>query len=427
MPGEDGSYSWRIGVFLGLRVFSTLGDQMLQFAVPLLVYRATGSVALAGVAFLVEWLPRLASLPLAGLLADRFEGRRLYAVADCLRAAACLLTVVALGYWPGQTFALTAALMALCAFLYAQAFIALESTVPRLVPKKDLAKAQSLLQMINDGSGVFGPALGGALLIWIEPAQLLWVSGAVFAVSAGGLIMLRGLGGPATGRAATPRRSVLHDLRAGVRGLTAKPVLLSLVGLAMVVNLMVGLALATGAALTVGHFQEGNGAFATLQITVGALSIAAFLLMPWLLCRVTVYRIGAMSFAVIIAGGMLIGLAGFYPVYVLGYGVCIGLCGLFNVFIRVERLHWIAAEERGRVISLIVLLNQSTLPLAGLLVALTAERLPVQTLFLAVTVLAAVVHVLVFRPLRGRAITAQPADAVPVSGEKGRTGWRRSG
>lgn len=405
MPGEE-SYTWRIAVFLGLRAFSTLGDQLLQFAVPLIVYKATGSVAMAGLAFLVEWLPRLMSLPLAGLLADRFGGRRLYMVADCLRAAACLLTVVALAYRPGQTFALTAVLMGLCAFLYAQAFIALESTVPQLVPEKDLAKAQSLLQMINDGSGVLGPALGGALLIWIEPVELLWVSGAAFAVSAGGLVVLSGLGMRLPGRTATPLRGVLRDLRAGVQALAGKPVLLSLVGLAMVVNLMVGFALATGAALTIGYFHEGNAAFAALQTSVGALSVAAFVLMPWLLGRVSVYRIGAGSFVVIILGGTLIGLAPSYPTYVLGYGLCIGLCGLFNVFIRVERLHWIAAEERGRAISLIVLLNQCTLPLAGLLVALTAEWLPVHALFLTVTVLGGVAYVLVFRPLRARAITA---------------------
>ena len=87
-----------------------------------------------------------------------------------------------------------------------------------------------------------------------------------------------------------------------------------------------------------------------------------------------------------------------FPVYVLGYGLCIGLCGLFNVFIRLERLHWIYRKERGRVISLIVLLNQSTMPIAGLLVAVTGGHLPVQTLFLAVAVMAAIAYVLASAP-----------------------------
>ena len=404
-------HSWRIRVFLASRVCSTVGDQLLQFAVPLIVYAATGSVSLAGLAFMLEWLPRLVSLPVAGLLTDRFGGRRIYTVADGLRAVACVATVLALVRLPGHAFGLTAVLMALCAFCYAQAFIALESTVPDLVPKEDLAKAQSLLQMINNGAGVFGPALGGALLIWIRPTELLWVAGAMFAVSACGVLALKGLAGQGPVRAGAPRRSVVDDLRVGVRGLTAKPVLLSLVALSMVLNLMVGFAMATGAALTVGHFKQRDSVFASLQMAVGALSIVAFVLMPWLLRRVSVYRIGTAAFAVSGIGGVLIGVAPAFPVYVLGYGLCIGLCGLFNVFIRLERLHWIDPQERGRVISLIVLLNQSTMPIAGLLVAVTGGHLPVQTLFLAVAVMATIAYVLVFRPLKLRAITAQPAEA----------------
>jgi MFS family permease len=405
-PAGPGRRAW---LFLGARLFSTLGDQLLQFAVPLIVYEATGSVSMSGLAFLVEWLPRLASLPLAGLLTDRFEGRRVYAVADGVRAAACAATVLALGRWHGHTFGLTAALMALCAFCYAQAFIALEATVPQLVPEEDLAKAQSLLQMINNGAGVFGPALGGVLLIWIDATQLLWVGAAVFAVSACGVTVLRGI---ATGSAAgggAGRRGVLTDLRVGVRGLTGRPVLRSLVWLTMVVNLLVGLSMSTSAALTVGHFHQRDSVFASLQMTVGVLSIAAFVLMPWLLRRTSVYRVGTVSYAVIALGGVLVGLAPVFPLYVLGYGLCVGICGLFNVFIRVERLHWIAPEERGRVISLIVLLNQSTMPAAGLLVALAGGRVPVQVLFLVVAAAAVPAYTTMFRPLRTRAVTAGAA------------------
>ncbi|MGL4505652.1 MAG: MFS transporter, partial [Aeromonas sobria] len=84
----------RFSVFLGSRMLSGLGDQILQFAVPLLVYRSTGSIALSGLAFFIEWLPRLISLPLAGVFADRVGGRRVYILADGLRAAACVVTAL---------------------------------------------------------------------------------------------------------------------------------------------------------------------------------------------------------------------------------------------------------------------------------------------------------------------------------------------
>ncbi|CAO5248718.1 MFS transporter [Frankia sp. AgKG'84/4] len=407
--------SWRIRVFLGARVLSTMGDQVLQFAVPLIIFTATGSVSLAGLAFLVEWLPRLSSLPVAGLLADRFGGRRVYAVSDSVRAAACLLTVLALGHWPGHVFGWTTALTALCAFCYAQTFIALESTIPQLVPAEDLPRAQSVLQIINSGSSVVGPALGGLMLLWVSPTQLLWVSGAAFAVGACGVPVLRGLGGSTEDRESAVRRSVLGDLRVGVRALAGTPILLALVGLTMVVNLMAGLAMATGAPLTIGHFHQRDSAFATLQITVGVFSVGTLLLLTWLLRHLSVYRVGAVSFVLSAAGTALIGVSQLFPLYVLGYGLCLGMNGLFNVFIRVERLHWIAPAQRGRVISLIVLLNQSTLPLAGALVALAGGRLSVRVLFLAVAALAWPAYVALLRPLRSRAATARPPDAVAAA------------
>ncbi|TJZ66840.1 MFS transporter [Chitiniphilus eburneus] len=400
----------RIAVFLASRAASTLGDQMLMFAVPLIVYRATGSVSMSGLAFLCEWLPRVVSLPLAGVLADRVGGARVYVVADSVRAVACLLAAWALAVAPQQAFAVTALLMALCAFCYAQAFIALEATVPLLVSKADMPKAQSTLQGINYGAGVAGPALAGLLMLWLAPAQLLWAASAVFALSACGVRTLR-----AARRIDTDvrREGVLAGLATGFRILRGTPLLIALVGLSLAVNLVVGLALATGAAITVGHFGLPDQAYASLQVSVGILSIASFLLVPWLLKRISVYRLGIVAFLVIAVGGLIMGLAGSYPVFVFGYALSFALCGLFNVFIRTERLHWIPQAQLGRAIGLIVLLNQLSLPLAGLLVTAVGDRVPVQRLYLAVALLAVATFLLLRRYLHRHSRTALPPELIP--------------
>ncbi|GLS06026.1 MFS transporter [Chitiniphilus shinanonensis] len=400
----------RIALFLASRAASTLGDQMLMFAVPLIVYRATGSVSMSGLAFLCEWLPRVISLPLAGVLADRVGGARVYVVADSVRAVACLLAAWTLTLAPQQAFAVTALLMALCAFCYAQAFIALEATVPLLVSKADMPKAQSTLQGINYGAGVAGPALAGVLMLWLAPAQLLWAAAVVFALSACGVRALR-----AARRIDTEarRESVLAGLATGWRVLRDTPLLVALVGLSLAVNLVVGLALATGAAITVGRFGLPDQAYASLQMSVGVLSIASFLLVPWLLRRCSVYRLGVFAFVVIALGGLVMGLAHSYPVFVAGYALSFALCGLFNVFIRTERLHWIPQAQLGRAIGLIVLLNQLSLPLAGLLVSVVGDRVPVQQLYLAVATVALVTFVVLRRFLQRHSRTALPPDLAP--------------
>src|SRR5438309_11999987 len=77
-----------------LRSVGWLANQLLQFAVPVLMYRTTGSVAWSGVALFVEWTPRLVALPLAGSLVDRVHIRRVYLASDVLRCRARAGTAV---------------------------------------------------------------------------------------------------------------------------------------------------------------------------------------------------------------------------------------------------------------------------------------------------------------------------------------------
>lgn len=404
----------RFSVFLGSRMLSGLGDQILQFAVPLLVYRSTGSVALSGLAFFIEWLPRLISLPLAGVFADRVGGRRVYILADGLRAAACVVTALIMTLWPSSGIAPIMVMMALCAFCYAQAFIALETTLPQLVPPADMAKAQSWLQVTNNGTSVLGPALAATLLIWLPASQLIWGCALGFALSATGVLGLTRGAAPAASPM-TSNKTLLPELRVGLYALLAQPILLRLVGLAMLVNLIVGLVLATAAPMTLGLFGQSDQTLASVQLAMGLISICAFLLMPWLLRRVAVYWIGQLAFLLILAGGLILATAPTFGWYLLGCGLSYGLCGLFNVFIRTERLHWIAEQQRGRVISLMVLLNQLSLPLAGLIIALLGDRVAVQEIFLMASLVCALGYLLLYRSLADAAHTRtlpEPTQAV---------------
>ncbi|MYR84803.1 MFS transporter, partial [Streptomyces sp. SID685] len=54
------------GVLLGL-----MAEQVVMFAVPLLLFQDTKQVSTLGFAFALEWLPGLIAYPFAGLIADR--------------------------------------------------------------------------------------------------------------------------------------------------------------------------------------------------------------------------------------------------------------------------------------------------------------------------------------------------------------------
>ena len=85
------------GVLIGL-----MAQQLVLFAVPLIIYRDTGEVATLGLAYALEWLPSLVAYPFAGVLADRDGGVRLFSRANLARAVllgAAVVLCLALPGW----------------------------------------------------------------------------------------------------------------------------------------------------------------------------------------------------------------------------------------------------------------------------------------------------------------------------------------
>ncbi|HWO58846.1 MAG TPA: MFS transporter, partial [Umezawaea sp.] len=69
---------------------SEIGDWVLQVAMPVYVYQLTGSVSATATTFVVALLPSLALSPVAGVLADRWDRRRLMLLVSLLQALALL-------------------------------------------------------------------------------------------------------------------------------------------------------------------------------------------------------------------------------------------------------------------------------------------------------------------------------------------------
>ena len=65
---------------------SQLGEAIALVAMPLLVYGLTGSAELLSLIFILQLLPRVVLAPIAGIIADRRDRRRIILGADLTRA-----------------------------------------------------------------------------------------------------------------------------------------------------------------------------------------------------------------------------------------------------------------------------------------------------------------------------------------------------
>ncbi|QLJ02761.1 MFS transporter [Streptomyces sp. NEAU-sy36] len=195
---------------------TALGTQMTMLALPWLVLETTGSATRAGLVFAAQALP-MALLGFAGgEVIQRLGARRTMVVSDLARAPVVALipllqTLGALNL--AALVAIVAALGALAVpYHAAQRVLAMELLSPHA---RSLARANSALAGVQNGSAFAGPALAGALIPLMGTTSVVWLDAATFAFS--GLLLLRRVpagGGGAGGSAAGPR-----GLWAGVRHL----------------------------------------------------------------------------------------------------------------------------------------------------------------------------------------------------------------
>ncbi|MGC5022270.1 MFS transporter [Micromonospora sp. DT47] len=197
------------------RTSSALGDAVVPAALALAVLRATGSTGALALVLACAMVPRLLLLPLGGVVADRFDARRVAVVTDLVRCAAQLVVGVEL-LGAGPSLAHVAVASAIGGAASAFAIPTASPLVAGTVDADGRQRANALMSTTSNASRLAGPALAG-LLIWAAGPGWAFVLDALsFAVSALLLSVIRVRHVP------VPKRSILADLTYGWREVRAR-------------------------------------------------------------------------------------------------------------------------------------------------------------------------------------------------------------
>lgn len=156
---------------------SEIGDWVLLVALPVYVYQRTGSVGSTAATFVVALLPGLVLSPLAGVLADRWDRRRLMLVVTLAQAVALLPLLTGDLVLVNVVMAVQAAL----ASLFEPARTAL---LPEVVGREQVAAANGLAGVNANLARLIGASLGGLVLAWGGLPGVLWVDVASFVLAA---------------------------------------------------------------------------------------------------------------------------------------------------------------------------------------------------------------------------------------------------
>jgi len=199
-------------VLLASQGISSLGDAVSFTALPLLVLALTGSGFAMGVVGALQTLPDLFLAMLAGAIADRSDRKRMMFLADLGRALLTALIPISV-FVGGPTMTvilLVAAPMSVLRSFFMAGYIA---SVPALVGRSQVGRANSYFEAIYSVGFIVGPAIAGLLASTIGPGPTIAIDAVSFAISGLGLLLVRrDLRAPVD----RPREHLLTEMREGI-------------------------------------------------------------------------------------------------------------------------------------------------------------------------------------------------------------------
>jgi MFS family permease len=366
---------------------SLLGDQFHFVALAWLTLQLTGSGVALGTVLMTTAIPRALFMLVGGAMSDRISPRSLMLGSNVLRTVvvAVIAALVLSGHaqlW--QLYILALIFGTVDAFFHP----ALNTIVPMLVSEGLLSPANALVQIMQQLSGLVGPAIAGVVVAAVSTGPAFAFDAASFAVATLTIWLVRGgrRAAPAAGQPERqetdqlPPEGLLANIRSGVAYAWRDPAIRSLVLLVAATNfaftgpLLVGLPY-----LADTRFQGGAAAFGIIISAFGAGALGGAILAGSLR---HVPRLGLVIMLTASAMGIGLALLGYVPTVLLAV-IVMAAIGVGSGFANVRIIAWLQARTpeamRGRVMSLVLLgavgLTPISLAVSGVIIDFGAVSL----------------------------------------------------
>lgn len=174
----------------GAAVVSDVGTWVQLIVVGSLVAAGTGSAVQTGLVALATFMPQGIASPVGGLLADRYDRRKVFASALLMQAMVTIVLAVALGMGV-RTPAVLTLLILLGSAAGATGAPSYAAMQPDLVPPDQLMAIISLGVYSWNSGRIIGPLLGSVLVLAVGPAWTIGFNALSFVVMAGAVSLVR--------------------------------------------------------------------------------------------------------------------------------------------------------------------------------------------------------------------------------------------
>jgi len=374
-------------LFLLGKLVSLLGTRIYGFAMSLYILKTTGSALNFSISILVYTVPALFFTPIGGVIADRFDRKRIVLMTDFLSgvvmfAALGLSQIYGLQIW---IIYLASVFLSIFNSLFATSF---DAALPNLVDDGNLGKVNSYNQAINSVSQIVAPVIGGAVYALIPPTLFILFNGISFILStfSEAFIDFYWKVEKKAKNIVVKEMRFIEDIKEGLAYLKTKTTIMIVIQAALVLNFIFTVINVAIPHILVVQYPISNKAFGIVEATfsIGALVVSlcfAKKLGKFKSNRLAFLTVGlgvlACLFAVPLIFTELMTIPYFEATY---YGVLFFIMGCLIVIINIPFMTYIqeTSEDkyRGRVMSLITTIASAISPLGFLIHGLLLDFVP---------------------------------------------------
>jgi len=359
-------------LFFGGQSVSLVGTWITRVATSWLIYRLTGSELLLGIAGFAGQIPTLLISPLAGVLVDRMDRRRMLVItqAGSLIQSALLAALTLAGH---ITVVQIVVLQCFQGIINAFDTPARQAFVSQMVEdRRDLANAIALNSSMVNGSRIIGPSIGGLLIAGFGEGWCFAIDAVSYLFVIASLLAMRVE--PRKG-AGVSEMKVLQELAHGWRYIAGHVPIRTML-------LMVAIVSTAGTPysvlMPVMASERLGGGPNTLGILMAASGAGALTGALYLASRESVVGLGrVIMYATLLFGGGLIAFSQAHSVAVACLLLALAGAGFMMQLAATNTFLQTIVEEhlRGRVMSFYTMAFFGTVPIGSLIGGAVAERI----------------------------------------------------
>lgn len=264
-------------LFITGNLVSLLGTRIHEIAAGWLVWTLTESATWLGALAIAQTLPRILLWPIAGVLADRMDRRRMAFIFQSIAflGAGSLAVVNALELIQVWMIVLVHAVLGVCQGFWQPSRMALLSQV---VPREDMTPAVALNSVGAQSSRILGPALAGLIIIYAGPTTAFAVNAFTFLAVIGALSLMT----LAPGRASRAvRTGMIRESLDGMRYIANHPGIGPLILIVLIFCVSVRPIIDLFPAFADVNFARGAGGLSALNAMLGLGAVLGGIWASW--------------------------------------------------------------------------------------------------------------------------------------------------